>query len=442
MQNRIRPAALLGALALLLTACGGAAAKPPAETTAPSTSVETTALIETTAPVGQGDSITIAGEAPPQITFTQTYARYEAEILCQAGEPTFEEIGERLSLGEAARDEMVELLLDVNLTREMVSDMPAEVERRAQAGESPDVLEFARAADAASLAPRGYLADLHAMPGLRLDHPAFDGALNDMLTVAGHTYFLFGDATVGDKAATAVLFVDPNAAAEADISADELLEAVRSGAWTTEQLLTYAAQGSLSLDGEDMVSLFLASGGEIFTRNAQGVPELTAGEPFSRAYAAMQAAAAAADGGDEAVFTVGTLADLAKGSLALPLPSLEADGLYRSPVDAPNAACISVPADPTDPHRTGDILTAYFTESTDSIAAPLREWLTVEHESDLLDLILASRTCALGALFGWGDLAEALTESVGVREADFLASVEMRMVTAARAMEIFLSRLK
>lgn len=439
MHHRIRAAALFGAIILALTACGGAAAEPPVETTR--SAVTTSAASETTVPVGKGETITIAGEAPPQITFTKTYARYGAQILCQADQPVFAEIGEQLAYGEAARDEMVELLLDVTLEREIVTDMPAEVERRALAGENPDLLEFTRAADAASLAPRGYLADLHAMPGLRLDHPAFDGALNDMLTVAGHTYFLFGDATVGDKAATGILLLDRDAAAEADLSADELVDAVRNGSWTIEHLLTYIAQSSMSLDGKDMVSLFLSSGGEIFTRNAYGVPELTTGEAFSRAYAAMQSVASVSGRGDGAVFSVGTLADLNSGYLALPLPSLTADRAYRSPVDAPNAACISVPASLTNPQRTGDILTAYFTESTDSVAAPLRQWLTAENESDLLDLILASRTCALGALFGWGDLAEALSESAGMSEADFLASVEMRMTAAVRAMEIFLNRI-
>lgn len=436
MFDRIRLAAALGALALALTACGGAAADPPAETTpAP---VETTA-----APVGQVESITIAGEAPSQITFTHTYARYGATILRQAAdEPAFAEVGELLSAGEAARDAAVELLLDVTLTRETADNMPAEVTRRVQAGEGPDLLEFASASAAASLAPGGYLADLTALPTLALDHPAFDQALNRELTVAGHAYFLFGDATVGDKAATAAMLVDPTAAITAGIAPDELIDAVHAGDWTVETLLTLAARGPMSLDGDDVVPLFLAAGGKIFTRDVHGVPVLTTGAEFSSAYAAMQAVmAASADEASGSVFTVGTLADLGDGRIALPLPAAATGGNYLSPVDAGTAACVSVPASPADPARTGDILTAYFTESTETVAAPLHEHLAADTDAGLLERILASRTCALGALFGWGDLAEALTESVGMPEAEFLAAVEMRMTTAAKAMEIFLNRL-
>ncbi len=441
MLNRIRLAAMLGALALSLAACGGAATDPPPETAPPPT--DTTA-IETTAPAyGTVESITIAGEAPPQITFSQTYARYDVSILRQAGDETFAEAAEQLALGEAARDAMVELLLDVELDRELAEDMPTEVTRRVQAGEAPDLLEFTSAADAASLAPGGYLADLNTLPSLPLAHPAFDRALNDELTVAGHTYFLFGDATVGDKAATAVMLLDSAAAMEAGIVPDELIDAVRRGDWTMEILLNHAANGALSLNGEAILPIFLATGGKIFTRDARGVPELIAGEPFSRAYAAVQAAMAASIHEDAgAVFTVGTMDALEAGYIALPIPPLAAGGAYLSPVDPDTADCISIPASPTDPTRSGDILAAYFTESTESVAAPLRDYLAAETDTELLDRILASRTCALGALFGWGDLAEALTESVGMSETEFLASVEMRMVTAARAMEIFLSRLE
>lgn len=437
--NRIRLAAALGAIALALSACGGQAAEPPAVT-------ETTAApaVTTAPPVGQVESITIAGEAPPQITFTHTYARYEATALRQAeDEPAFAELSEVLAIGEAARDEMVELLLDIALTRETADDMTAEVTRRVQAGEAPDLLEFASASDAASLAPGGYLADLSTLPTLQLEHPAFDQTLNDELTVAGHAYFLFGDATVADKAATAVMLLEPTAAVASGIEPDELITSVYAGSWTVETLLTLAARGSMSLDGDDVVPLFLAVGGKIFTRNAQDVPVLATGEAFSRAYAAMQSAmAASSDEASGAVFTVGTLADLGDGHIALPLPAADPGEDYLSPIDPDTAACVSVPADPADPARTGDILTACFTESTETVAAPLREHLAAGTDAELLDRILASRTCALGALFGWGDLAEALTGSIGMPEADFLASVEMRMTTAEKAMEIFLNRIE
>lgn len=442
MFNRTRLAAALGALIFALTACGSGSV--PEQDTATAAAETTVPPVETTAPViGQADSVTLEGEAPSQVTFTQTYARYAATILRQAVDmPAFAEIGELLSAGEAARDASVEQILDITLSREMSKHINEEVTRRVQAGESPDLIEFASASTAASLAPGRYLADLHAISSLQFDQPAFDQALNRELTVAGHAYFLFGDATVGDKAATAVMLVDTVAAMTAGIDPDGLISTVHEGDWTVDALLTYAKHGAMSLDGEAVLPIFLGSGGKIFDHDTRNVPVLTAGDAFSRAYASMQSLmAASAEESAETVFTLGTLADLRDNCIALPIPTAETGAPYLSSIDPEIASCVSVPAGQADPIRTGDILTAYFTESTELIAEPLRDFLAADTDGILLDRILSSRTCALGALFGWGDLAEALVESVGMHEADFLASVEMRMTTAAKAMEIFLNRL-
>ncbi len=424
--------AFAAALLLALTACGSAT--PPTETAPPTT---------TASPAVTADSITITGEAPPQVTYSQTYPRYAATILAQAeSTPAFGDFAETLDAGIAARDDIVEDLLDITLTRETVDNMTATVTRRAQAGETADLLEFASTADAASLAPGGHLADLAALPTLQLDQPAFDAALNDELTIAGHAYFLFGDATVGDKAATSVMHFDPAAAMTAGIEPDTIFDAVRGGEWTVDFLQRLAVNGNLYLTREAIVPIFLASGGKIFDRDATGKPILVTGETFSRAYAAIQALmSASGDEAEGAVFTVGSLADLGEGELAIPLPALERGAPYHAMVDPARAACVSVPANLADPARTGDILTAYFVASTAVIAEPLREYLVADNDAVLLDCVLSSRTCAIGALFGWGDLAEALTESVGVPEKEFLAASAMRMTTAARAMEIFLERL-
>lgn len=424
--------AFAAALLLALTACGSAT--PPTETAPPTT---------TAPPAVTVDSITITGEAPPQVTYSQTYPRYTATILAQAEPaPAFGDFAETLDAGIAARDDIVEDLLDITLTREIVADMTTAVTRRAQAGESADLLEFTSTADAASLAPGGHLADLVALPTLQLDQPAFDAALNDELTIAGHAYFLFGDATVGDKAATSAMHFDSIAAMKAGIELDAIFDAVRAGEWTVDYLQRLAVNGNLYLNREAIVPIFLASGGKIFDRDAAGRPILVTGQTFSRAYAAIQTLMpVSGDEAEGAVFTVGSLADIGEGKIAIPLPALEKGAAYHAMVDPDRAACVSALANPVDPARTGDIITAYFVASTETIAEPLREYLASDTDAALLEHILSGRTCAIGALFGWGDLAEALTESVGIPEKEFLAASAMRMTTAARAMEIFLDRL-
>lgn len=435
-------AALTLACSLALAACGASG------DSAASLELDRAASSYETGDSITGDSITIEGEAPGRTTFAQTYARYTATILRQAeAEPAFAEIGEQLSAAEAARDAAVETLLEVTLTRETTGDMANEVTRRAQAGDSPDLFEFTSASTAAPLAAGGYLADLDALGTLKLGNAALDGCLNSALTVAGRCYFLFGDATVGDRAATAAMLVNVSAADAAGIDLDQLTALVRAGEWTAEALIRTAAEGTLSLDGDAVLPLFLSAGGKLFVKDGQDVPTLTPGESFSRAYAAMQTVMAAADGDAEAaVFTVGTLDDLTEGLLALPLPTVDEGESYRSSVDPARAACVSAPASPVDPARTGDILTAYFEQSTDTVSAVLDDYLAVFElsaggDAALIELILAARDCSLGALFGWGDLPDALAESVGLSEAEFLTAAEMRLTAAAKAMEIFLNRL-
>lgn len=235
---------------------------------------------------------------------------------------------------------------------------------------------------------------------------------------------------------------------EAGIDLAGLLDTIHAGEWTTETLLQTAADGTMSLDGGAVLPLFIGTGGKLFVKDEQDVPTLTPGDSFSRAYAAMQTVMAAGSKAEEnnTVFTVGTLDDLDEGLLALPLPAAEAGEPYRSSIDPAGAACVSVPASPTDPTRTGDILTAYFEQSTDTVSTTLYAHLddlesAAGGNHALLDLILGARDCSLGALFGWGDLPDALVDAVGLTESEFLASAEMRLTAAAKAMEIVLNRL-
>lgn len=391
---------LLTALALTfaLAACGEAAVDGAASTKEGAVSHA----------YATGDVITIEGEAPTKTTFAQTYARYAVTILRQSTpEPAFAEIGEQLSAAEVVRDAAVEAELDVSLTRTETDDMVNEVTRSVQSGDSPDMLEFSSASTAASLAAGGYLADLDTLGSLKLGNATLDSGLNAALTVAGRCYFLFGDATVSDRGVTAALLADVDAAGEAGIDLAGLLDTIHAGEWTTETLLQTAADGTMSLDGGAVLPLFIGTGGKLFVKDEQDVPTLTPGDSFSRAYAAMQTVMAAGSKAEEnnTVFTVGTLDDLDEGLLALPLPAAEAGEPYRSSIDPAGAACVSVPASPTDPTRTGDILTAYFEQSTDTVSTTLYAHLddlesAAGGNHALLDLILGARDCSLGALFG------------------------------------------
>ena len=397
------------------------------------------------------DSIIISGGAPDHTALTQTYDRYVCTILHEdERQISFDETGELLHEQEAARDAAVERLLDITIVNTLASasTMAEETIRRIGAGESVDLLHFTDATTAASLVAGGYLYDIAQSETFSLEHPGLDHSLNASLTIANQVYFLFGDATLTDRLHTAAILVDLEAAAEAAFVPEYCISAVKDGTWTMETWLTMAAQSSVSLDGDAVLPIFAAAGGSLFIKNANDIPVLTAGDAFSRGFAVMQNAMAEVDAGATFVFSVGDVGDiLAKeGLLALPMPAVEEGESYRSVIDAEKAECIAVPKDPINSARTGDILTAYFSQSSDTVSSLLNDaLLKAEQKAGGDEIILAQifgeRECLLGSLFGWGELGKSLQEAVGMTEAEYLEKNEMRMAAAGRAMEIVLSRL-
>ncbi len=397
------------------------------------------------------DSIIISGAAPDHTALTQTYDRYVCTVLHEdERQISFDETGELLHEQEAARDAAVERLLDISITNTFASanTMAEETIRRIGAGESVDLLHFTDATTAASLVAGGYLYDIAQSETFSLEHPGLDHTLNASLTIANQAYFLFGDATLTDRLHTAVILVDLEAAAEAAFVPEYCISAVKDGTWTMETWLTMAAQSSVSLDGDAVLPIFAAAGGSLFIKNANDIPVLTAGDAFSRGFAVMQNAMAEGDAGETFVFSVGDVGDILEreGLLALPMPAAEVGKSYRSVIDAEKAECISVPKDPVDSVRTGDILTAYFSQSSDTLSSWLEGALLKAEQNAggdkiILAQIFGARECLLGSLFGWGELGESLEMAVGMTEAEYLEKNEMRMAVAGRAMEIVLSRL-
>lgn len=442
-----RFAARLAALALTvgMVACGAGEASAPAEELEQE-DVTTSVSAGTTV-----DSITVEVEAPAKTVFAQTYDRYPCTVL-QGEAPVFSftEGREELDAAQEARDKAVEAALDIAMHNKIVSaaSMEDEVIRCVQAGEEIDLIRFPNAALAATLAAGNYLADTAQMGNFDLQNSALDHSLNAALTIANRCYFLFGAATLTDRLSTAAMLLDTDVPTCPEGAAERYIALVRAGKWTTEAWIAAVAESSLSLNGSAVLPLFVGAGGKLFEKQEDDIPHLEPNENFSRSFAVMQTAMAASNSAFDAAFNIGNLERiLLDGSLlALPMPSLEEGQAYCSSVDSHAAECISVPVDPADPVRTGDILTAYFEHSADTTAPWLYDQLLAAEQGaggdqELLDMILSGRDSMLGTLFGWGDLGQSLIESVGMTEEEYLEGVEMRMAVAERAMEIVLARL-
>lgn len=450
-MQRYRLAAGLAALSLALgmMACGAGAEDVSVGETVQGTAADATSVSDGTTV----DSITVKVEIPAKTVFAQTYDRYECTVL-RGETPAFAfadaETGELLDAAQAARDTAVEKALDIAIENKTVStqSMEDEVIRCVQAGEGIDLIRFPNAALAAALAAGNYLGDVSQMGNFDLENAALDHSLNAALTIANQCYFLFGAATLTDRLASAVMLVDTDVPTLPEGAADRYIAAVLAGEWTTEAWIAAVAESSLSLHGDAVLPLFVGAGGKLFEKQEDDIPHLEPNENFSRSFAVMQTAMAASNSAYDAAFNIGNLERILLDDtlLALPMPSLEAGQAYRSSVDSHAAECISVPVNPADPVRTGDILTAYFEHSADAVAPWLYDQLleaelAVGGDEKLLTLILSARDTMLGTLFGWGDLGQSLIESVGMTEEEYLDGVEMRMAVAERAMEIVLARL-
>lgn len=432
-------------LAFGMIACAGAEDASVGETLQETVADTTSVSDETT------EDIIVGMVKPSKTVFDQTYDQYPCTVL-QSTAPAFSFTEERelLDAAEAARDSAVEQVLDISIENRIVSiaSMEDEVIRCVQAGEGIDLIRFPEAALAASLAAGNYLGDVARMGNFDLQNAALDHSLNSALTIANRCYFLFGEATLTDRLATAVMLVDTDVPTLPEGAAERYIAKVHAGEWTTEAWIAAVAESSLSLRDDAVLPLFVGAGGKLFEKQEDDIPHLEPNENFSRSFAVMQAAMAASNSAYDAAFNIGKLERILSDDtlLALPMPSLEAGQAYRSSVDSHAAECISVPADPADPVRTGDILTAYFEHSADTVAPWLYDQLleaevAVGGDEKLLTLILSARDTMLGTLFGWGDLGQSLVESVGMTEEEYLDGVKMRMAVAEHAMEIVLARL-
>ena len=434
-------------LSLGMIACGAGVEDTSVGEAPQETAADTTSVSDAT----KEDSITIGAVKPSKTVFEQTYDQYRCTVL--QGEPpvfSFAEERELLDAAQVARDEAVETVLDIVMENKIVSNasMEDELIRCVQAGEGIDLIRFPNAALAASLAAGNYLGDAAQMGNFDLQNAALDHSLNSALTIANRCYFLFGEATLTDRLSTAVMLVDTDVPTLPEGAAERYIAKVHAGEWTTEAWIAAVAESSLALCEEAVLPLFVGAGGKLFEKQEDDIPHLEPNENFSRSFAVMQTAMAASNSAYDAAFNIGNLERILLDDtlLALPMPSLEAGQAYRSSVDSHAAECISVPANPADPVRTGNILTAYFEHSADVVAPWLYDQLLEAElaaggDEKLLALILSARDTMLGTLFGWGDLGQSLIESVGMTEEEYLDGVKMRMAVAEHAMEIVLARL-
>ncbi|MBR6709841.1 MAG: hypothetical protein IKL84_09235 [Clostridia bacterium] len=382
----------------------------------------------------------------------RSYPGYTAILLIDAPDKTVfgsEAVAEQYDLADAERRAILETKLGLSLAVQTEANAADYLAQAALTNLVPDLVELNASSNAGSLITAGHLADLGAIPNFNLENYAIDRSLTDALSIADHTYLLFGDATARDQYAASAVLLNVETAGEVDCSPGDLIYLAKNNRWTIEQWKIAAELGHSDLNGDAVLPFFVGTGGKIFSKTEKDIPAITVDSAFSRAYAAMQQAMGvpSVEGDGTVLFRVGTLRELADGWIALPMPAVSVGETYRTSVDPSELPCLVVPALQTDAARTGDILTVYFEFSTDTVKSVVRDSLVARQvaaggDAEMIDLILQNRFCSHGALFGWGALTESLSGSVGLEEADFLKKIDMQMTAASRAMEILVGRLQ
>ncbi len=246
--------ALLAALLLSLTSCGGAEVET--ETTAPADTAETAAETEETYDFGSLDM----GDA----TFTmlncgQTYGFYGTL-------DTPELTGETLSDSIYNRNRKVEELykIKINVNEDNQLDKAAEALKTAVvAGDDVYDVAFIRDYYMTAAITEGYISDLGGSDRFQFDKPWWDGPSieNTRVGKAGKTLIALGDISLVDFEGTMVAFFNEDMLT--DLGLDAPYQLVRDGKWTFDALVEYQKAGA-NLNGDEAFEPLKGDGNAIY----------------------------------------------------------------------------------------------------------------------------------------------------------------------------------
>ena len=142
----------------------------------------------------------------------------------------------------------------------------------------------------ASLATKGYLHDITALPYVDYNADWWNKEVNEQLSIANKLYFTTSDFALSDKQRVNVLFY--NKALHEDLQLPDPVEMVREGTWTIDVMTEWVSQTGRDLDGDgqmtdqDMYGLGMDSynafkgftiggGARIIGKDADDIPYLT-----------------------------------------------------------------------------------------------------------------------------------------------------------------------
>lgn len=170
-----------------------------------------------------------------------------------AYEPNFEIIGkiggERIEESVFYRNTWIEEYYNVKIEQVgEANDKPIELlEKTVQAGDHAYDLAFLVRNSMATAIISGYMTDLNGVSYLDFSHDWYNSSTIDSMKISGRLFHMVSDFSLVDKARTNVLFLNRDIAEKNNLP--DIIQSVRDGQWTIEQMLTYAKASDSDGDG-------------------------------------------------------------------------------------------------------------------------------------------------------------------------------------------------
>ena len=306
-----------------------------------------------------------------------------------------------------------------------------------------------------NLASNNMLLDYNAIPGIKLDKPWWDQAMNGDLSIMRKLYFVTGDISIMDNAGTWCIYFNKDILNDFS-SLESPYTLVENNKWLITKLYEYATAVAADLDGDGVMkfpgdryglateafnnyAFWVGGGMKIAGKTSDDIPYLTMYSEKSVNVLAQVLAMnldkniafdhnphseyLAANGLVNILFRLAGMRNLPvyrKFDIdfgVLPLPKYdEAQEKYYTTYSNNNFTAYSVPVTTKDIERTGVLLEAmaavsYYTLTPAYYEISLKGKILRDEESGpMIDMILANRAYDIGQVFNWGGALSMFTQ--------------------------------
>ena len=479
-------ALVLLAAALLGTSCGGGTTTT-AETTGGETEAQTAA--ETLSPLDQ----TVAGL--PE----KDYGGYEFTIMDRSTDHipwetydvyTESENGDAINDAVYHRNRVLEELYNIEIVESPMHYPADNMQKLIIAGEDTIDLFMDGLNALTKMTTGNMLYDYNEISEIQLDQPWWDQQMRTELSVNGKSFFATGDISVMDNEATWCILFNKKMLSDYDL--DDPYELVRSGKWTIDKMYEMAKAVAKDLDGDgkmtgadqfgfltesyNVYALWVGGENMIIEKDGDDLPissmysersasvydkvlefqfdanvTASAGSTVFPAYSDMNVCFTEGRG----LFDYGAMAlvsDFRESETdfgILPSPKYnEAQENYRNTFSPYNLMAYAIPVTASDISRTGTIMEAMAQVSQHILTPAYMEvslkgkFIRDEESEEMIELLLATRSYDLGAIFQWGTSFNIFNSANSKKIGTFASQVEKSKKSLDNAIQKYIDQLE